>query len=102
MQRALQAHAADVLWEAPGSRVGHHALALAMHAVRRVCTDTGAQPRAVPRFEDTVVGEEVRSVSCHGVDARDSSTCKIKNTNQPTGLYPPHSLPGLGLRGHYL
>jgi len=37
MQRALQAHAADVLWEAPGSRAGHHALGLATLAVRRVC-----------------------------------------------------------------
>ena len=41
MQRALQTHAADVLWEAPDSRAGSHALALATLAVRHVC------PRAV-------------------------------------------------------
>ena len=43
MQEALEAHAADVLWEAPGSRVGDHALGLATMAARRVCAP-GAPP----------------------------------------------------------
>ena len=34
---AAQEHAADVLWEAPGSRAGAHALGLATLAVRYVC-----------------------------------------------------------------
>ena len=38
MQRALQVHAADVLWEAPGSRVATHTLGLALRATRDVCT----------------------------------------------------------------
>ena len=37
MQRALQAHAADVLWEAPGSRVATHTPELALKAKRDVC-----------------------------------------------------------------
>jgi hypothetical protein len=40
MQLALQKHAADVLWEAPGSRVGDHALDLATSAVRQTCSAT--------------------------------------------------------------
>ena len=44
MQASLQAHAADVLWEAPNSRVGTHALALATRAVRQVCA---SEPHAV-------------------------------------------------------
>jgi hypothetical protein len=44
MQRALQQHAADVLWEAPGSRVGSHALGLASRAVSHVCKDGVGQP----------------------------------------------------------
>ena len=42
MQRALQAHAADVLWEAPGSRVATHTLELALKANRDVCTAPAA------------------------------------------------------------
>ena len=45
LQAALQAHAVDVLWEAPGSRCGHHALELATHALRNVCVEASA---AVP------------------------------------------------------
>ena len=52
MQRALQKHAADVLWEAPGSRVGSHALGLASRAVGEVCRDDAqpaqAQAQATP------------------------------------------------------
>ena len=44
MQTALQKHAADVLWEAPGSRVGHHALALATSAIRHVCVERPLPP----------------------------------------------------------
>ena len=42
MQEALREHARDVLWEAPGSRVGAHALALATAAVRDVCEPSRA------------------------------------------------------------
>ena len=38
MQTSLQAHVADVLWEAEGSRVGAHALALA------TCAELGIRP----------------------------------------------------------
>lgn len=42
----MQRHAADVLWEAPGSRVGSHALSLATHALRDVCTPAAAAATA--------------------------------------------------------
>lgn len=43
MQEALRVHAVDVLWEAPGSRVGSHTLGLATRAARDVCRPrTGA------------------------------------------------------------
>lgn len=45
MQAALRAYAADVLWEAPSSRVGGHVLALATLAVRLVC---GVVPAPAP------------------------------------------------------
>lgn len=48
MQRSLQEHAADVLWEAPDSRVGDHALATATAAVRRVCTAAPHSPPPPP------------------------------------------------------
>jgi len=48
LQRALQTHAPSVLWEAPGSRCGHHALALATHALRRVCLATQEAPIGAP------------------------------------------------------
>jgi hypothetical protein len=53
LQANLQKYASDVLWEAPGSRVGSHALSLATHALRDVCTPTAAtaappDPTAAP------------------------------------------------------
>lgn len=46
MQAALQTHAVDVLWEAPGSRVGEHTLALAGLAIGSVCPEGRAQARS--------------------------------------------------------
>ena len=53
LQANLQKYASDVLWEAPGSKVGSHALSLATHALRDVCTPTAAtaappDPAAAP------------------------------------------------------
>ena len=56
LQRSLQSHAADVLWEAPDSKVGSHALTLATDAVRNVCAPGAqsnsaafSQPKDVPK-----------------------------------------------------
>lgn len=61
-QQALQAHAADVLWEAPNSRVGHHALGLAALATKQVCHGHGgvqAPPQAgQPQPQVTWAAEE--------------------------------------------
>lgn len=51
MQTALQTHAADVLWEAPQSRVGNHALGLATRAVQRVCKEDGLKEASVAADE---------------------------------------------------
>lgn len=56
LQRALQEHAHDVLWEAPRSKVGEHALALATHARRKVC-----QPTALTNAESFVAKAGVAS-----------------------------------------
>lgn len=51
LQRGLQTHASSVLWEAPGGHAGHHALALATHALRHVCvaSSSGTGSPAVER-----------------------------------------------------